>query len=340
MFKKNSIKIRALLWVVVFFYPPLLVAQANLVDGMIQEADLVFEGAVTSVDYKMSRIDEKNTISVPFTFVTYEVFSVIKGNYPSHSLMLRFEGGPLADGKGFMYSAGDPLFDVGDHDILFVSHHLNRSCPLVGCSRGRFRVFGGAITNDYGLIMDPNKIGKFSSSQAVGGDDIDVHRVNGMSLTRSKAQEDGDLLHSVDELSELAMEGKVATVENVSEKLIEAVEKLYEEEEKLNFPLFESADIYDDNVYVDTRVRYEGDYEEPKIRESKEGVEEKFSPRSVIESKLMEKNEERLNRSMAIHHPESVAREKSLRTAVLFFVVAFVFLVIFIFMFGRSKNFF
>ncbi|HMV68044.1 MAG TPA: hypothetical protein PKA64_14450 [Myxococcota bacterium] len=43
-----------------------------------------------------------------------------------------------------------PKFDLGDRDVLFVTHNGEWACPLVGGANGRLRVIGDVVYTDDG----------------------------------------------------------------------------------------------------------------------------------------------------------------------------------------------
>lgn len=111
-------------------------------------ADLVIQGRVTKVEYKMSPAAGSNR-GIPFTFVSYDISRVVRGDPARKTITLRFIGG--SDGQGRFLQVSDmPLFQVGDEDILFVQGDSGTNCPLVGCIEGRFRVLNGAVYDGYG----------------------------------------------------------------------------------------------------------------------------------------------------------------------------------------------
>jgi GEVED domain/Domain of unknown function DUF11 len=112
------------------------------IGGMLREADLVFEGTVTDIQYRQSRSDDTGAIALPHTFVRFQVNGVLKGQFAGQSLCLRFLGGPAADGR-VLTSSHSTLFDLGERSILFVRRNGQAMCPLVGGSEGRFRIVEG-----------------------------------------------------------------------------------------------------------------------------------------------------------------------------------------------------
>ena len=116
-----------------------------------QEAELVFEGTVTKVDYALSDGSEAEDAKLPHTFVTYYVAGALKGRaMEQNSVTLRLMGGPTPDGRIFVVS-NSPHFEVGQRDVLFVRGNGTLDCPLVDCNKGRFRVINNQMFTDDGV---------------------------------------------------------------------------------------------------------------------------------------------------------------------------------------------
>jgi hypothetical protein len=115
---------------------------------MSEEANLIFRGTVIEVDYRESRA--KGTARpLPHTFVTFEVDEVLHGDLNRKQFTLRFLGGKTEKGE-IMMTSSLPKFDVGDQDLLFVKDNGVSECPLVECSKGRFRVLNGVMYTEEG----------------------------------------------------------------------------------------------------------------------------------------------------------------------------------------------
>ncbi|MGR9107226.1 MAG: hypothetical protein ACU843_09880 [Gammaproteobacteria bacterium] len=114
----------------------------------VQKADLIFEGTVVNVEYRSSDVASQDQVALPHTFVTYQIETPIKGrSEEGNSLTLRFRGGPDEQGNTLMIP-GAPLFEVGDHDMVFVKGNGTDIVPLVGWSHGRFRIVDDKIYGD------------------------------------------------------------------------------------------------------------------------------------------------------------------------------------------------
>ncbi len=117
---------------------------------LIKNAELIFQGVVTKVEYKESNPISEDYLQLPHAFVTFRIENVLKGSAKDKEFItLRFQGGMAVDGRVLMIP-GIPLFDVGDRDILFVHRNGRHICPLVGWQQGRFRIIDGALVNDAG----------------------------------------------------------------------------------------------------------------------------------------------------------------------------------------------
>jgi hypothetical protein len=123
---------------------------------------LVAQGRVTKVDYRTSQPSPNGHGRIPYTFVTYQFSSVLRGDPSSRSITLRFIGG--SDGQGsFMDVSGVPRFQVGEEDILFIQGNADTGCPLAGCIRGRYRVLNGAVYDGLGSPVRSVAEGRISS---------------------------------------------------------------------------------------------------------------------------------------------------------------------------------
>jgi len=119
-------------------------------DQMLGDAELVFRGTVTDITYRMSEPGGPEDTAIPFTFVTYEVADVFYGAIDGATVTLRFEGGWDSNAELFLHVSGSPLFDKGDHDILFIAGNNQRGTPLAGGTNGRLRVIDGRIFGESG----------------------------------------------------------------------------------------------------------------------------------------------------------------------------------------------
>jgi len=98
---------------------------------LLQQSQLVFEGTVTAIE---ARQNSQNRIH---TYVTFEITDIIKGEYPSNIITLRFLGGTVDDVT--MVVSDMRLPQEGEHGIYFVeSLERFQVNPLYGWSQGHF----------------------------------------------------------------------------------------------------------------------------------------------------------------------------------------------------------
>lgn len=111
-------------------------------------SDAVLLGTVTAIDYRMS-LPQSNGIPLPFTFVTVSVERAWSGAAPGDSVTLRLWGGPTPDG-GVMVNSEQPIFQVGDRDVLFVKANDVSGVPFYKGSFSRLRLVEGAAYDNEG----------------------------------------------------------------------------------------------------------------------------------------------------------------------------------------------
>lgn len=133
-------------------YPSLAtsVGEEPTLDAYVRKADLVFRGVAEDIQYVMSAPGGAEGNSVPYTFVTFRVDSVMKGVPGGPKVTLRFLGGVDPSDGSFMSTDQTPLFDRGDEDILFATRSSGSLTPLVQNKHGRFRVLADQIYTDDG----------------------------------------------------------------------------------------------------------------------------------------------------------------------------------------------
>jgi len=103
-------------------------------DQLVAESEQVFRGVVTATRCEWKGSGDQRRI---VTVVTFDVRETVIGDLPP-TIELEFLGGEI-DGEG-MLIAGQPKFEVGDEDILFVAGNHVSLCPLVGMMYGRYLV--------------------------------------------------------------------------------------------------------------------------------------------------------------------------------------------------------
>lgn len=139
-------------------------AEETPLSALSADADLVFQGTVSDIQYATS------VEGIPHTFVTYRVEDVLKGAYRASTLTLRFIGGVKVEGNVLrkLSVSHAPTFVAGQQDLLMVKGNAQSQCPLVRCAQGRFRFQQGVVTNEEGtpLAIEPSG-GVVALSQAV-----------------------------------------------------------------------------------------------------------------------------------------------------------------------------
>ncbi len=156
--------------------------------SMLRQADLVFEGTVTDIQYRQSAKDLPDHVALPHTFVKFEVHQVVKGSYQKASLWLRFAGGTAPDGR-ILRVSHVPLFDVGERSILFVRRNGRASCPLVGGHGGRFRIHDGHVFNAHGrpLLWTPEAM--IDCGEDAHLEEVHQNRIGGQLFEQNKVVE-------------------------------------------------------------------------------------------------------------------------------------------------------
>lgn len=119
---------------------------------LVKSAELIFQGVVTRVDYRMSTVATTTDAYVPHTFVTFRVERVLKGRFTGTSTQftMRLTGGSNPAAKRFMRLEGCPNFDIGERVVLFVYRNERALCPMAGWAQGRFRIVNDLVFSDSG----------------------------------------------------------------------------------------------------------------------------------------------------------------------------------------------
>lgn len=105
------------------------------IDTLVADAELIFEGEVLQQD---TRQDQSSGLI--FTWVTFQVRDVVKGNFGSDTLELKFTGGSV-NGRVVAVS-GLVIPEIGEQGIYFVeSLGTDMVNPLLGWSQGHYLIF-------------------------------------------------------------------------------------------------------------------------------------------------------------------------------------------------------
>jgi hypothetical protein len=113
-----------------------------------EASDAVVLGRVTGIRYTMS-LPASDRTRFPFTFVTVAVEKAWSGAKAGDTLTLRLFGGPTPDG-GLLLNSEQPIFQVGDRDVLFVSLNDVGAVPFIRGSHTRLRLVEGATYSNEG----------------------------------------------------------------------------------------------------------------------------------------------------------------------------------------------
>ena len=102
------------------------------IDEVASRAELIFEGTV-----QQHAIQRDISSGLIYTYVTFRVIDVIKGNLPGESLELRFTGGEH-EGE-IVEVSGMSIPPVGEEGIYFVESTTDALLnPLLGWSQGHY----------------------------------------------------------------------------------------------------------------------------------------------------------------------------------------------------------
>jgi len=181
--------------------------ESHLAD-MIEQADLVFAGEVASIEYALSQPCGQEGSRVAYTFVTYRVDSVLRGNDPGHLLTLRFIGGLNRDRGTYLRASNAPQFDLGDQDIMFVKDNASALVPLVEEDGGRLRMIDGLIYTEYGQSVRLGEDGEIVKGARFLLEDVATTDVAGQrfvdDLGPQALQGKSDAMGAMDLLAEIA----------------------------------------------------------------------------------------------------------------------------------------
>jgi hypothetical protein len=155
---------------------------------MTAQSDLVFRGQVEAMEYVMSEAGGPEGTSVPYTFVTYRVDEVLRGDNPGEVITLRFIGGLDVQTGRFLQTSISPRIDVGDQDILFVRGNTTRMVPLVGSTEGRLRIIDGQVYNEMGRSVKLNDQGGITLGDKYNLEDVET-QVIGEEIKRLRFEE-------------------------------------------------------------------------------------------------------------------------------------------------------
>jgi len=147
-------------------------------------SELVFIGKVENIEYALSEPCGMEQRRLPYTFVTYRVGEVLRGDYDAPTLTLRFIGGLNRNTMRVMTTSHTPSLDIGDEDLLLVSGNGSEPCPLVGCTDGRFRIIDSQIYTEMGRSVMINQYGGIDFGPRYGLHQVQTTTIQGRSFGR------------------------------------------------------------------------------------------------------------------------------------------------------------
>ncbi|HVL01346.1 MAG TPA: hypothetical protein VM553_16125, partial [Dongiaceae bacterium] len=212
---------------------------AKAINESVSESDFVFEGVVTNVQGRYSEPATPGETKIPYTFVTYKVDKVLKGNYDQAEVTLRFMGGVGEDGNVMMV-AGQPLFDAGDHDLMMVKGNNTYPCPLVDCSQGRYRYIDGMVVNEFGGRVYLDAQGNMLSGEVIENEEIVSNELtDGTPIERREVTEIDPT--EITDVSKTYPDATPADPSMFTEVVEQKIQQTYTAEQLANIPVFTSA---------------------------------------------------------------------------------------------------
>jgi hypothetical protein len=97
------------------------------------QADLIFSGRVTKSESRWNEL--RTTI---WTYVTFSIQEMIKGDAPGTEITLRLPGGTIVAEDIRLRVGGVPEFTAGEEALIFCSLDPAMKCPIIGWLQGRF----------------------------------------------------------------------------------------------------------------------------------------------------------------------------------------------------------
>ena len=121
----------------------------------VNESEFIFDGTLKKISYQNS------AEGIPHTFAQYAVNEIIKGQYYSDTITLRFVGGYFDNDtrEKHLTVSNSPVLELNENAILLVRENGTADCPLVACERGRFRIVDGSVVTaaDTAITIDDKK---------------------------------------------------------------------------------------------------------------------------------------------------------------------------------------
>jgi hypothetical protein len=115
-------------------------AEAAMVRSMdlgrlVNDSDLIFQGKVKTVDSEWD--GQRTTI---WTYVTFQIDEIIKGNWSESEITLKLPGGAIKKEDIRLQASGVPQFQEGEEVLIFCDTENRTGSPIIGWSQGRFRI--------------------------------------------------------------------------------------------------------------------------------------------------------------------------------------------------------
>lgn len=102
------------------------------IDEIANQAELIFEGEVLVRETR-----QNNNTGIINTYVTFQIYDIVKGEFNGDSIELKFMGGTFQEQT--VHVSGLTIPSEGEHGIYFVeSLNLDLINPLLGWSQGHF----------------------------------------------------------------------------------------------------------------------------------------------------------------------------------------------------------
>jgi hypothetical protein len=191
-------------------------ASPEVNDGLraqVAKSDLVFVGTVADVAYAPSLVAGDGR-GIPHTFVTYEVERVLQGQADSEKITLRFIGG-RGEESAFLAVSGQPMFDLGDRDVLMVAGNGTSGCPLVDCADGRYRLIRDMVFSEEGRAIENTADGELARTTFYDLEEVMTHRVSQTTFHLVDRLEPGESRESFDGASRGAHMDEAQLVERI-----------------------------------------------------------------------------------------------------------------------------
>lgn len=229
-------------------------AGASTVDEKVVAAQLVFEGVVVDVQTRFAERENESDPAVPYRFVTYNINRILKGNYQNNTVTLRFMGGE-SEGGQVLLIPGQPLFDVGDHDLLMVNGNNRFPCPLVQCAQGRYRYLGGMVVNELGqrIYLDAN--GQIIMGETIEDEELTTNKLSeNVTIETREVHEVG--VGEISNVTDIHPDATTTDPAGFAQNVDEKIQTSHTSEQLANLPPFQSSDP--DQPFVDETYEQAG----------------------------------------------------------------------------------